>query len=275
MLKHNKQRDKARNWVVLIFTSMVIIAMLAFVFKRPLIYYAKKVYHEFDSPKSLKLIEASNMKTNLYSEIAVPKGEVYGIDISRHQGIINWKALSEFKFKYNKIDFVYVKATESDSWVDNRFERNWESAKKHKIIRGAYHFFDPEVDAKSQMNLFFDKVKLEKGDLPPMLDVEKESKINTNEYQRLVKQCLIIMENHYRMKPILYVNQEFYSSYFNNEDFEEYSLWISRLKDTPPKQNNWVIWQFSHTVMIPGIDEYVDFNTFRGSMNKFKILLKK
>ena len=77
------------------------------------------------------------------------------------------------------------------------------------------------------------------------------------------------------MTPILYVNQNFYSSYFSTSDFSEYPMWISKLKKKPPKAKNWILWQFSHSAIIPGIGEYVDINAFKGSKADFKILLKK
>ncbi len=48
---------------------------------------------------------------------------VFGLDISHHQGEIDWDKLSE-----QNIDFIYIKATEGDDWVDNRFKINWNQA---------------------------------------------------------------------------------------------------------------------------------------------------
>ena len=270
-----KKTNRLRNWLIIIGLSLIMLLSIAFIFRRPIIYYTKYVYHKIVPAKRLKEVPSSNTKTNLYIDVQLPKAEVYGIDISRHQGVINWKRLSEFRFRYHKIDFIYIKATESVEWVDDKFAKNWRNAKKHNFIRGAYHFFDPEFSAELQMKNFFAKVKLHKGDLPPMLDVEQESKIMTSSYRKKVIKCLTLMEQHYGIRPILYTNQSFYDSYFSTTDFKKYSLWLSRLKITEPKQQNWVIWQFSHTAVVPGIDEYVDFNVFNGTINKFKILQKK
>ena len=167
--KAKKKQFKLKHWLIIATTSLLIIGMLATVFKRPIIYYSKIVYHKIKPKAEVKEVEARNTKTNLITEIKIPKGEVFGIDISRHQGSINWEILKDFTFKYHKISFIYIKATESDDWIDKKFLSNWNKSKEHGFIRGAYHFFDPKVDVKLQMANFFNNVKLEKGDLPPVI----------------------------------------------------------------------------------------------------------
>lgn len=270
-----RRKNTKRVWVVIIVASLLALSLLGYIFKRPIIYYAKIAYHKVYSINKPPKASSTNKKTNLVDGIFIPKAKIYGIDISRHQGVVNWELLSKFKFKYHKISFAYIKATESNDWKDKQFDRNWKQAKKYGITRGAYHFFDPHEDVNKQMQHFFKEVKLKIGDLPPMLDVEQESRITTNEYRKRVKNCLELMEKHYKIKPILYINQNFYNSYFSTSDFTTYPLWISRLKKKPPKQENWILWQFSHTAIIPGISEYVDLNAFKGSEADFKILLKK
>lgn len=237
-------------------------------------YYTRLSYHKVKSIVKCEQEDKTQKATNLNEEVFLPDGEVFGIDVSRHQGLIDWEKLSKFSFQYRQFDFAYIKATESEDWLDNQFARNWKEAAKYDINRGAYHFFDPEADPQKQMQHFFSVVKLKDGDLPPMLDVEQESKISTSEYRKKVKTCLELMEAHYKMKPFLYVNQDFYDSYFSISDFAVYPLWISRLKKTPPFQKTWVLWQFTHTAIVPGVKELVDVNVFNGSKNDFKILLK-
>ncbi len=45
--------------------------------------------------------------------------------------------------------------------------------KENKIMRGAYHYYRPNENSIEQANLFIKTVKLQKGDLPPVLDIEK------------------------------------------------------------------------------------------------------
>ena len=70
-----------------------------------------------------------------------PSVEMEGIDISHHNTINDW-------FKINEsVDFVIMKATEGGTYKDNTFGKNWVNTKKHKMIRGAYHYFKPNISA--------------------------------------------------------------------------------------------------------------------------------
>jgi lysozyme len=266
-----KKKNKIKFWLIIVAAVIVSSVFIGFIFRRPIMYYAKLVYHKTISQEP-KL--RTDFKETNFDKIFIPQASVFGIDVSRHQGHIDWDLLSDFRFKYHKIDFVFIKATESVKWHDKQFKSNWKQAKKHSIVRGAYHFFDPREDAATQMHNFFKRVKIEEGDLPPMLDVEQESRISTSEYRRKVLECLKLMEQHYELKPILYVNNNFYESYFSTAAFKSYPLWISQLTNTAPEQDDWILWQFSHTGIIPGINEYVDVNAFNGSKEDFNILIK-
>jgi len=116
-----------------------------------------------------------------------------GIDISHHNNVYDWDKLD------GKVSFCFIKATQGSKYKDPDFERNWKETKNHGIIRGAYCFFQPNVSAEKQFKNFKKHVKLSKGDLPPVLDVElKECDINE------VNKWLKMAEKHYKVKPIVY-----------------------------------------------------------------------
>lgn len=72
-----------------------------------------------------------------------------------------------------KLGFALIKATEGLSFVDWQYGRNWRNAKKAGMPRGAYHYFIPTLSGKQQAEHFIRTVQLEKGDLPPVLDIEE------------------------------------------------------------------------------------------------------
>ena len=59
-----------------------------------------------------------------------------GIDVSHHQGPIEWPLLPR-----QGVDFAYIKATEGGDFRDSAFAANWAGARAAGIARGAYHFF--------------------------------------------------------------------------------------------------------------------------------------
>ena len=70
---------------------------------------------------------------------------VQGVDVSHYDGTIDW-----VKAHASGIDFAFMKATESTDFIDPNFATNWQAAAAAGVIRGAYHFFRPEVDPVAQ-----------------------------------------------------------------------------------------------------------------------------
>ena len=104
--------------------------------------------------------------------IAIPETyPIHGIDVSKYQGLIAWEEVKAMKVKNIQLGFTFIKATEGIGNTDPRFQRNWKKANQNGIIRGAYHFFIASKDGKMQAEHFIDKVDLESGDFPPVLDI--------------------------------------------------------------------------------------------------------
>lgn len=75
-----------------------------------------------------------------------------------------------------------------------------------------------------------------------MLDVEQtSSNISVKEMQLRIKDWLDIVENKYNVKPIIYSNADFYTTYLANE-FDDYPLWVAhyKVKDKPRINRNWI-----------------------------------
>ena len=92
---------------------------------------------------------------------------VTGVDVSNHQGDIDWPALAR-----NNVAFAYIKATEGGDFRDRRFQFNWEGAKKAGIARGAYHYFTQCRPGIEQAHNFIATVPRGQGALPPVIDAE-------------------------------------------------------------------------------------------------------
>ena len=110
--------------------------------------------------------------------VAAPSYTIHGIDVSRYQDKIDWKHLSNYKAGKDsvRITFAFVKATEGQTLKDRYFEHNWQETTKYNIIRGAYHYYKPNTNSALQAKNFIRHVKLKKGDLPPVLDIEEVGK---------------------------------------------------------------------------------------------------
>ena len=206
--------------------------------------------------------------------VCMPHGyKVHGIDISHYQGDIDWKMLKQTRQGQFPVQFIFMKATEGGDFADDKFVANFDSARAHGFIRGAYHFYNPKTDAHKQADFFINSVKLEPGDLPPVLDIEKKSR-DIKKLQNDLKIWLRKVESHYGVKPIIYASYKFKTKYLNDSVFDSYPYWIAHYYvDSVKYQGEWKFWQHTDVGTLPGIDEKVDLNIFNGSSSDLKGLL--
>lgn len=199
---------------------------------------------------------------------------IHGIDVSRYQQNIDWKAVQDMEDKNVKIGFAIIKATEGLSRVDDSFRKNWFNAKQALLPRGAYHFFISSKSGKAQAENFIETVKLSKGDLPPVLDIESSNGASINEVRQRAKDWLRAIEKHYKVKPIIYSNIDFYNHFLDGA-FDDYPLWVAHyyVKDKPRIQRAWTMWQHNEKGRVNGINAFVDFNVFNGDSAAFRKML--
>lgn len=199
---------------------------------------------------------------------------IHGIDVSRYQKYIVWDEVSEMEVLGIKLNFCFIKATEGADRTDQQFSRNWERSKKAGVIRGAYHFFNPNSSAKKQADNFISKVKLESGDLPPVLDIEHFSGGSIERFRQEALRWLQQIEQHYGVRPIIYTNVSFYDRILGSQ-FDDYALWVAHYEQpTGPRiGRDWSFWQHNEKGHVNGIAQEVDFNVFKGDTVAFKKLL--
>jgi len=207
--------------------------------------------------------------------ITMPPGySIHGIDVSSYQGVIHWPSVKNMVSGETQMGFVFIKATEGLNDTDKRFHSNWEKAKEAGMIRGAYHFFLATKSGKQQALQFIKQVDLKKGDLPPVIDIEKLYGVKPALMRQRVKEFLETIEAYYRVKPIIYTYADFYDRHLG-ESFKEYPLWVAHYfqPDKPRVQRDWHFWQYNENATIDGIRHKVDCNVFNGDSLKFKQLL--
>ena len=207
--------------------------------------------------------------------IEIPRGyEVHGIDVSRYQDFIDWYQVKDMQIGDIHISFAFIKATEGLKNMDRHFKRNWRKAKDAGIARGAYHFFLPTKSGKAQAENFISRVKLENGDLPPVVDIEQAYGVSADKIRKEVKAFLDAVEFYYGVKPIIYTNVNFYYRYLE-DGFEGYPLWVAHYlqRERPRIDRDWIFWQHSEIGRVDGILHKVDFNVFNGDSADFRKLL--
>ncbi len=200
-----------------------------------------------------------------------------GMDISRYQQKIDWGAVAA-----SGVQFCFVKATEGARDVDAAFQRHWEDAATAGVIRGAYHFFRPQIPVSVQAELFVRTLgELVPGDLPPVLDLEGTAGwvgIPPASRAPLALKMLEAMESSLRVTPIVYMSPWFATDMLNSTAaLARFPIWIAQYTEAqspnvPKPWNTWTFWQYSQGGRVPGISGSLDLDRFQGSIEDLKRL---
>jgi len=197
---------------------------------------------------------------------------VPGIDVSHHQGPINWSAV-----KRGGVHFAFIKATEGGDWTDPEFARSWRRAREAGVVRGAYHYYRPQTHSAAQARHFLRTVRLGPNDLPPVLDVEVTDGVSTETLRRGVRNWLRIVEQETGKKPIVYVSRRFSATL--GSSFGGYPLWIADYRGVPPHVpggwRRWTFWQHTERGRVNGVAPHVDRNWFRGTRAEFRTFVSR
>ncbi len=225
------------------------------------------VYIYFVMPYSLKW-------QALYGRETYPEGfSIHGIDVSHHQGQIDWDKAARSTIGGEPVSFVFIKATEGTTHLDENFNNNFYQAREHGLLRGAYHYFKPSLPAKEQAEHFLRQVHLEEGDLPPVLDIEEAGQLSTKALRAAALTWLNTVERRYGTPPILYTGYKFRQKYLDTPEFQKYPYWIAHYYiHTLRYKGKWHFWQHTDKGRIDGIKEDVDLNIYNGSMHNLRRL---
>ena len=198
--------------------------------------------------------------------------KLVGFDVSEYQGEIEWGKINTIEEEF-PLTFVFIRATAGSNKTDTRYKANWKAAKEHFFVRGAYHYYRPNENSIAQAENFIRNVKLRKGDLPPVLDIEKLPKNQSIDSLKIgLRRWLKHVEKHYKVKPIIYSGQSYYTDFLKDE-FKGYPLWIANYNFFVERiRKDWLFWQFTEKAQIHGIKGMVDVNVFNGNMEDLKAL---
>ncbi len=192
---------------------------------------------------------------------ALRAGEHYGVDVSNHQGEIDWEAVAA-----DDVSFAYLKATEGGDHVDARFAENREAARAAGVEVGAYHFFTLCRPGAEQAENFLATVP-DDMDLPPALDLELggncAARPPAEDVQREVQAWLDTVEEATGRPVALYV-LDGWDHLYPRDDLAgpDRPLWSRRIGPFRPS-GDWLLWQYTGEARVDGIDGPVDLNVGR------------
>lgn len=269
--KSRRKNYFLRRKIVLLILVIALIGTGLYL-KQSISYYYALYFNKF-AHKKLK--NSENETLRIQKIISNNLDKTYGFDISHYQNKedIKWDSLS-IGNKTIPLEFVVMRATMGNRNADKNFDEFWSSAKEHNLIRGAYHFYRADEDPVIQANNFLENVKLESGDLPAVLDIEKIPKSKSKE--KLIEDLKIwckIVEETYGEKPIIYTYYHYYKDFLRGE-FDGYPIWLANYNDVPEPspEDQWNFWQFTENGIVYGINSKIDLNIYNGGVWSLKSL---
>lgn len=273
----SRRKPKKKSLLLLILESrfFIITAVLVLVFsfgyhyRKGLSHYLGFISHKMNSTE-VKAKRISDVRN--FQVLESHKGKSIGLDVSEFQGKIDWKLTKKIEKDYD-LDFVFIRATAGMDKVDRKFNYNWLEAKNNNLIRGAYHYYRPNENSIDQANFFIKTVQLHKGDLPPVLDIEKLPKNQSMKNLKLgLNRWLKTVEAHYKVKPIIYTGEKYYND-FLKDDFKDYLFWIANYNFYREKiGDDWLFWQFTEKATVSGIKGNVDVNIYNGDLEQLRFI---
>lgn len=205
---------------------------------------------------------------------------VPGVDVSYWNASVDWSEVSAAGMK-----FVFVKASEGESYVDPTFRKNWEGTKTAGMLRGAYHFFRSNADPGRQADCFINALKAtgDMGDLPPAIDLESNDGQPNQRVISRAKAWMDRVQSAVNKRPIIYSSQYFLQDHFSEPGggppawVKDYPLWVAQYpkRYTPGMQpglprgwTQWKFWQYSDKGRVNGVIDKVDLDLFNGSLEE-------
>jgi lysozyme len=184
---------------------------------------------------------------------------IRGIDVSHHQGRIDWANVAA-----DDVAFVYMKASEGGDHRDRRFAENWLAARAAGIDVGAYHFFTFCRAGAEQAKNFLAVVPVEADALPPAVDLEFGGNCGRipdgATMRRELEAFLAPVERAYGKEAVLYLTPEFFDAY--RAHLPTRALWRRSLLRAPADAPAWLLWQYHNRGRVDGIRGPVDLNVF-------------
>jgi len=202
------------------------------------------------------------------------RDQVRVLDVSHHQGVIDWRKVADASIDGQPIRGVFIKATEGTTLVDRMLQANAANAVAAGLAAGFYHYAHPERnDPTIEARHFAGKVKSLGAVLPHVLDVEgSAAKLGRAELTGWCLKWLAEVERLSGHPVMLYSGASFARTYFDNR-LAGYPLWIAHYGVEQPLSNpvweRWTVFQYSDKGRVPGISGYVDLNMMeRGCFEK-------
>lgn len=212
-----------------------------------------------------------NLQNSRYEKDYIVNGKSRAykcIDISAHQGKINWEAVKADGVDYAFIRLGFRYGVKANIELDEYFNRNIEGAQAAGVKVGVYFYSQAinSAEAREEANFVLDALEGYNLELPIAFDMEGGASADYRAYnlgvQTATNICLAFMDTikaagHDTM---LYTYAKYAIEKLDMSQLEHYDLWMAQYYNIPFYPYNFKIWQYGAYGKVNGIKGDVDMN---------------
>ena len=192
-------------------------------------------------------------------------GNVMGIDISKHNGTVDWNAVKNAGVEFVILRCGYRGSASGVLVEDEKFRTNIKGATAAGLKVGIYFFSQAvnEMEAVEEASLTLSLIKGHKISYPVYIDVEaangRADGLSAAERTKVVKAfCETVRDSGYTAG--VYSNKNWFAEKMDTGAFGNYRIWLAQYTESPTYTGRYEMWQYSSRGTIPGIKGDVDLN---------------
>jgi len=194
-----------------------------------------------------------------------------GIDVSHHQGRIDWEAVKE-----DGIEFVFVRIAYrgygkgGNLLVDTMQKEYIKRAHEAGLKVGVYVFSQAinEEEALEEAKLVVDTLEDTKLELPVVFDPElirdDDARTDTVSGEQFTKNTIVFCE-YVKKKgytPMVYSNMVWEWRLFDMEQIQQYGIWYADYEKIPQTPYDFEFWQYSEKGHVSGVQGNCDLDVW-------------
>ena len=196
----------------------------------------------------------------------IPNAVKKGVDVSHHQGEIDWEAV-----KNSDIEFVIIRCGYGDNYTsqdDRQWLRNVQECERLGIPYGVYlySYATTTANARSEAAHVLRLLEGHNPSYPVYYDMEDDSTLDSRaqfaEFADIF--CSAVEAAGYEAG--VYANLNWWNTYLTDTRFSQWDRWVAQYNSQCSYQGEYSIWQCTSSGTVPGIDGPADLNFLIGEI---------
>lgn len=190
-----------------------------------------------------------------------------GIDVSKWNGEIDWKQVSDAGVEFAIVRVGYRGAAAGSLVEDPYFEENMRGAASNGISVGVYFSTQAvnEVEAVEEASAALRLIREYKLDYPVFVDTEsagvngRAAALDAKTRASLCEAfCRTVESEGYDAG--VYGSRHWYGSRLEMDGLQDYYIWLAEYRSVPLYEGNYQMWQYTSRGTVDGISGNVDLN---------------